>query len=87
MQGEFSRQQLFEIADELGISPQCLTEAEHTWLKHQADAQERMTFNLHRQGELRRKAERFGYASGSLLLLNALTGFTWPVVFLHDWVD
>lgn len=76
-EGEFSREQLFEIADELGITSQALTIAEQSWLKHQADAKERMTFNLHRQGQLRRKAERFGFTSGALVLLNALTGFTW----------
>ncbi|MEM9136179.1 MAG: 2TM domain-containing protein, partial [Cyanobacteria bacterium P01_F01_bin.42] len=80
-EGEFSRSQLFEIADELGISVQCLQEAEQSWLAHQASSQERMIFDQHRQGQLRRKVERFGYTSGSLMLLNALTGFAWPWCF------
>ena len=77
-EGEFSRQQLFEIADELGIPPQCLTAAEQSWLQHHAESQARLTFDLHRRGELRHKAERFGLVSSCLLLLNVLTGFASP---------
>ena len=80
-EGEFTRSQLFEIAEELGISPQCITEAEKSWLTYHNDSQARLTFNRQRQGQLRRKAERYGYVSGSLFLLNALTGFTWGWCF------
>ena len=75
-EGEFTRTQLFEIADELGISHQVLTAAEKSWLQNHADAKDRMTFDLHRQGQLKRKAGRFGFTTGTLVLINALTGFT-----------
>ena len=76
--GEFSRDQLLEIADELGISKSCLLSAEETWLSQRTETEARLAFDQYRQGQLKKKLERCGYASGTLVVLNALTGFAWP---------
>lgn len=39
----FSRAQLFKIAEELEISPQCLAQAEQAWLIQQSESQQRLT--------------------------------------------
>lgn len=75
-EGEFSRSQLFDIADELGISALSLEQAEQAWLKDQASSKELVAFNQHRRDQLKRRVQRFIYASGALLLLNALNSFT-----------
>ena len=77
-EGEFSRKQLLEIADELGISESCLLDAEKTWLGQRTETEARLAFDKYRQNKLKKKLERSGYASGTLVVLNALTGFAWP---------
>lgn len=83
-EGEFSRTQLFEIAEELGISDQCLVAAEKSWLVTQTESRKRTEFDLYRQGRLKRKVERFGFTSGALIIFNALTGFSslWSIYII-----
>ena len=73
--GEFSRAQLFEIAEELEIPPQCLIQAEQTWLKQQSESQERLAFNAYRQDKLKAQCVRNGITSGGLLAITALLNF------------
>jgi hypothetical protein len=75
-EGEFSRAQLFEIAEELGISDQCLVAAEKSWRVTQSESLKRTEFDQYRQGQLKRKLERVGFSSGALVIFNALTGFS-----------
>ena len=77
-EGEFSRAQLFEIADELGISKSCLMAAEEICLTQRTESEARLAFDKYRHGQLKKKLERGGYVSCTLLILNAFSGFAWP---------
>lgn len=76
--GEFSREQLFEIADELGIPHTCLVSAEQTWLQQQTESQQKRAFDIYRQSKLKSKLGRYGIIGAGLLAIT-LTGVTWPL--------
>lgn len=62
--GEFSYDQLMEIAAELEISPETLQAAEREWLAKQGEIQKRQDFNLYRYGRLKK-------LSGNYLIINS----------------
>ncbi len=69
-EGEFSREQLLEIAAELEISPECLQVAEREWLAQQADLQKRQDFNAYRRGQLQKRFGNYAIVNSFLGLLN-----------------
>jgi hypothetical protein len=73
-EGEFTREQLLEIAEELGITDQAIAKAESLWLVNQQDAAERLAFDIYRQSKFKRRLVRFGLTSTGLVLINCLTG-------------
>ncbi len=77
-EGEFSRDQLFEIAEDLGISEPCLIQAEQTWLEHQVESQQRLAFDTYRQGKLKAQCVRYSITSVGLLAIAGLFNFFWP---------
>ena len=77
-EGEFSYAQLVEIAEELGISPIALDHAAQSFTTQQGELAKRQSFDHYRQVNLRKKAGRFAIANSSLILLNALMGFSFP---------
>ncbi|NJK40908.1 MAG: 2TM domain-containing protein [Acaryochloridaceae cyanobacterium SU_2_1] len=76
--GEFSAQQLLEIAEELEISPSNLEAALQTWQTQSIEQQRRQNFDQYRQGNLKKQIGRYVIANGGLISVNALMGFTFP---------
>lgn len=68
--GEFSREQLLEIAAELEISPECLQVAEREWQIQQSGIQKRQEFNIYRRGKLQKRFGNYLIVNSFLVLLN-----------------
>lgn len=85
--GEFSREQLVEIATELGISTETLQEAEQEWLVHQQQRQRHRDFNLYRQRLLQKQFGRYVITNGFLVSLNLLSAgeLSWSLYVLLFW--
>ncbi|HEY9600928.1 MAG TPA: 2TM domain-containing protein [Allocoleopsis sp.] len=85
--GEFSREQLMEIADELGISAENLLEAEQEWLVQQEQRQKHREFNLYRHSQLKKCVGKYLIVNSFLVCLNVLTagGLSWSLYILLFW--
>ncbi|MGB3532268.1 MAG: 2TM domain-containing protein [Microcoleaceae cyanobacterium] len=70
---ELSREQLVEIAVELGISPGELAVAEQQWQLQKQDTYEKQQFNLFRYQKLKKNLIRYAIVGGFLLVLNIVT--------------
>ncbi|WP_299403305.1 2TM domain-containing protein [Acaryochloris sp. IP29b_bin.148] len=79
--GEFSHTQLLEIAEELGIPQHTLEQAAQSIKTQAGELVKRQSFNQYRRANLRKKAGRYAIANSSLILLNALMGFSFPWSF------
>lgn len=77
-EGEFSRAQLLEIAEDLAIPAGIIYQAERAWMQSNDENLKREAFNQHRRAELKRKVGRFAIINASFILLNALMGFGFP---------
>ncbi len=86
-EGEFSREQLLEIAAELEISPECLQMAEREWLTQKADFQKRHDFNTYRRGKLQKRFGNYVIVNSFLILLNLISGaaLSWSLYILLFW--
>lgn len=86
-QGEFTREQLLEIAAELEISPESLQAAEQEWLIKQTDIQKRLDFNKFRRRRLQKRLGRYGIANSFFLLLNLVSSgeLSWSLYILLFW--
>lgn len=85
--GEFSRSQLVEMAQELGISPENLERAEREWLCRQGEFKDRQTFDSYRRTRLKKNGIRYGIVNSFLVLLNLATAhaLTWSLPILFLW--
>ncbi len=85
--GEFSREQLLEIAAELGISPQLLQIAEQEWQQQQSLQRQRQDFDTYRRHYLRQSGIKYLIVNSFLVGLNALMGFStpWSLYVLLFW--
>ena len=68
--GDFSRVQLLEMADELGISPENLQEAEKQWLARQDEYKERQQFDSFRRSQLKQNFVRYTIVNVFVVGLN-----------------
>ncbi len=86
-EGEFSREQLLEIAAELEISPECLQAAEGEWLTQQADLQQRQAFNTYRRGKLQKRFGNYVIVNSFLVLLNLVSAgeLSWSLYVVLFW--
>jgi hypothetical protein len=66
--GEFSRAQLLEIANDLGISDSILAQAEQNWLQSQSVESQRQAFEQYRRASFYRKLGRDAIVIGVLVL-------------------
>jgi hypothetical protein len=86
-EGEFSREQLLEMASELGISADNLQVAEQEWLAQRGEIQERKEFNAVLREKI--KSHFFSYLAVNtfLLLLNLVSEQTisWALYPLLGW--
>ncbi len=85
--GEFSREQLVEIAVELGISTENLQQAEQEWLLLQQERQQHQDFNFHRQSQLKKRFGKYVIVNIFLVCLNLLTAgqLSWSLYILLFW--
>ncbi|MEM9220273.1 MAG: 2TM domain-containing protein [Cyanobacteria bacterium P01_F01_bin.150] len=71
--GELSRDQLFEIADELGLSPQDIQAAEQEWQGLQRIDQEKQAFIRWRRLQFQHHSVRYLIVNGFFLALGVVT--------------
>lgn len=85
--GEFSREQLVEIASELGISTDILAEAEQDWLVQQKEGLKRQDFNNYRRRRLQKKVGKFVIVNSFFVGLNFLSAgeVSWSLYILLFW--
>ncbi|MBD2129095.1 2TM domain-containing protein [Microcoleus sp. ZQ-A2] len=85
--GEFSRQQLLEIAAELSISTESLIQAEQEWLLQQQQRQKHQEFNFYRRSQLKRRFGKYLIVNLFLVCLNLLTAgqLSWSLYILLFW--
>lgn len=85
--GEFSREQLLEIAAELEISPECLQAAESEWLVQQTSIQKRQDFNIYRRGKLQKRFGNYVIVNSFLVLLNLVSAgaLSWSLYVALFW--
>lgn len=86
-QGEFTRQQLFEMATELDIPLETVQAAEQAWLDQQLDAQKRKAFDQHRWRQLKQKLGKYLITNTFLVTLDLLHNNTlsWSLFILLIW--
>lgn len=86
-QGEFTRDQLFEMAAELEIPPETVQAAEKAWLSQQLDAQKRKAFDKYRWHQLKQKFGKYLIANTFLVTLDLLKDntLTWSLFILLIW--
>ena len=86
-QGEVSREQIIEIASELGVSSASLQAAEQEWLIQELEVKKRQRFNAQRRGEFKSQLVYFIGVNGFLIVLNLLTspGYFWAIFPLLGW--
>ncbi len=85
--GEFTRTQLVEIADELGISAETLIAAEQEWLLRKDEIQKRGEFNLYRHKQLKKSIGKYVIVNSFLIILNLLSAgqLSWSLYILLIW--
>lgn len=85
--GELSRSQLWEIATELGISPEDLQAAEGEWLANRGEIQEKQAFNVYRQNRFKHNLVRYIIVNGFLVILNVVAtgGLSWSIYVVLGW--
>lgn len=83
-EGEFTHEQLLEIAAELEISPATLQAAEQDWLAQQGELQQRQAFNHYRRSRLKKRVGNFAIFNTFFILLNLVGsgGLTWSLYLL-----
>lgn len=86
-QGEFSHEQLVEIAEELEISPECLQVAEQEWLAKQADNRHRLEFNQHRRRRLQKRIGNYVIVNAFFVILSLISsgGLSWLLYISAFW--
>ncbi|MFB2971583.1 2TM domain-containing protein [Aerosakkonema sp. BLCC-F183] len=86
-EGEFTREQLLEIAAELEIPPENLALAEQEWLAQQGEIEKRQAFNTYRRGRLQKSFGKFAIVNTFLVLLNLVSAgqITWSLYILLFW--
>ena len=85
--GEFSREQLLEMASELGISSDMLEKTEKKWLVQQEEERLRHTFNTFRRRAFRGHFVSFLAVNLFLILLNLITSpsYFWAIFPVLGW--
>lgn len=85
--GELTRSQLWEIAMELGISPEDLEAAEGEWLATRGELQQKQAFNRYRKNRFKHRLVKYVIVNGFLIVLNVLAGggLSWSAYILLVW--
>jgi hypothetical protein len=85
--GEFTRDQLFEMAAELDIPPLTIQAAEKAWLEQQLEAQKRQAFDNYRWHQIKQKFGKYLITNTFLVTLDLLNDMTlnWSLFILLIW--
>ncbi|WP_072621268.1 2TM domain-containing protein [Spirulina major] len=73
-EGEFTRTQLLEIAEELEIPLTCLEAAEQDWRLSRLETEKRQEFDRYRFAQFRHKAVKYMILAGFFMSLDLLSG-------------
>ena len=86
-QEELSREQLWEIADELDIDKNTLQAAERDWFQEKAIEQKRQAFNLYRRNKLKQKTAKYLILNAFLISFNFIVAgtITWSLYIVLIW--
>ena len=86
-EGELTRSQLFEIAEELGIASDTLVAAEQQWALQQQESVEIAAFDKYRQQRFQSHLVRFAVVNAVLFTLNWLSAGTvsWALYIFVLW--
>ncbi|NET56427.1 MAG: 2TM domain-containing protein [Symploca sp. SIO2E6] len=86
-QGELSREQLVEIATELGISTENILQAEQEWIVRQEEQHKRQEFDLYRSLQLKKSFGKFIIVNVFLIVINLLSAgqLSWSLYILLFW--
>ncbi|MEH2390369.1 MAG: 2TM domain-containing protein [Nostoc sp.] len=86
-ESEFSREQLVEMASELGISSNILETTEQKWLAQQEEERSRRTFNTFQRREFWTHFVSFLTVNLFLILLNLITSpsYFWAIFPVIGW--
>lgn len=85
--GEFTRDQLLEIAAELDIPSETLQAAEQEWLTQQVKLQKQQEFNAYRRHQLQQQVGKYAIVNTFLIVLDTVTtgGLSWSLYVLFFW--
>lgn len=86
-QGEFTREQIIEIASELGVSSESLIAAEKEWLSKEVEVKKQQMSNHQKRQEFKSHLIGFMIVNGFLILLNLFTSssYFWAIFPLLGW--
>ncbi|WP_071191446.1 2TM domain-containing protein [Trichormus sp. NMC-1] len=86
-EGEFSQEQIIEIALELGVSSESLQAAEKEWLIQQVEMKKQQISNSQKRKEFKSHLISFIVINGFLILLNLFTSpsYFWAIYPILGW--
>jgi len=86
-QGEFTREQIIEIASELGVSSESLQAAEQEWLKKEVELKKEQMSNSQKRKEFKSHLFTFIGVNGFLVLLNLVVSpaYFWAIYPILGW--
>ncbi|MBD2569140.1 2TM domain-containing protein [Anabaena lutea] len=86
-EGEFTQEQIIEIALELGVSSESLQAAEKEWLIQQVEMKKQQISNAQKRREFKSHLISFIVINGFLILLNLFTSpsYFWAIYPILGW--
>jgi 2TM domain len=86
-EGEFTQEQIIEIALELGVSSESLQAAEKEWLIQQVEMKKQHISNSQKRREFKSHLMSFIVINGFLILLNLFTSpsYFWAIYPILGW--
>lgn len=86
-QGEYTREQIIEIASELGVSSESLQAAEQEWLKNDVEVKKEKMSHTQQRKEFKSHLFAFMAINGFLVLLNLVVspGYFWAIYPILGW--
>jgi len=86
-QGEYTREQIIEIASELGVSSESLQAAEQEWLKNNVEVKKEQMSNSQQRKAFKSHLFAFIAINGFLVLLNLVVspGYFWAIYPMLGW--
>ncbi|WP_016953077.1 2TM domain-containing protein [Anabaena sp. PCC 7108] len=86
-EGEFTQEQIIEIALELGVSSESLQAAEKEWLIQQVEMKKQQISNSQKRREFKSHLMSFIVINGFLILLNLFTSpsYFWAIYPILGW--